>query len=255
MKVKLNLSIIYLPAFCLLSLNVCGQKLPKIQQGSVRAPNDIKIDGTATEWNDQFKAYNPATDIYYTLSNDDDMLYLAVKADRHEIADKILRGGITLTINHSVQKKDPEAVSITYPVLRDDDMSAVANMFARKSFDQGDGVVTTTKNLNQVMEAKSKVINIEGIKTITGHSISVYPPPGIPAVGLFDTQNNYTYELAIALKYLDLPDNGASAFSYHIKVNDLPEQHMNPGSRPSPPVIITQLGTTDFWGEYTLAKR
>ncbi|CAF1654675.1 unnamed protein product, partial [Didymodactylos carnosus] len=133
---------------CLSAFAASAQKLPTVQAVSLRAPASIKIDGKANEWDDKFQAYNKNIEAFYTISNDDEMLYLTVKATTHDIADKIIRGGLTLIIDHTVKKNDPEAVSITYPVLRNEDMSTVANMYARKSFDQGDGVVTSVKQMN-----------------------------------------------------------------------------------------------------------
>ena len=54
-----------------ISLVVHAQKLPNKQEISFQAPTNIKIDGKASEWNNQFLAYNNATDIYYTIANDD----------------------------------------------------------------------------------------------------------------------------------------------------------------------------------------
>ncbi|HCN82336.1 MAG TPA: hypothetical protein DIT07_01770, partial [Sphingobacteriaceae bacterium] len=64
----------------IIPVTTSAQKLPNIQEASLRAPAGIKVDGKATEWNNQFQAYNKATEIFYTISNDDDKLYLAVQA-------------------------------------------------------------------------------------------------------------------------------------------------------------------------------
>ena len=117
-----------------------------------------------------FQAHNHATEIYYTLSNDNDNIYLAVQAKYQNVIDKIIRGGITLTINHTLKKKDQKAVSVTYPVLRDADMSAVTNMLQMKNNEKRDanGAAISTVDLNKVLESKDKMINISGIATIPG---------------------------------------------------------------------------------------
>ena len=53
--------------FCNMPFIAIAQKLPKIQLIGKRAPSGIKIDGTATEWNDEFQAYNISNRIYYTI--------------------------------------------------------------------------------------------------------------------------------------------------------------------------------------------
>jgi hypothetical protein len=242
--------------FCLFCFVVKAQSLPKIQQLSLRAPANIKIDGKTTEWDNKFRAYNNATDIFYTLSNDDENLYLTVQAKYHDVVDNILRGGITLTINHSLKKKDPEHVAFTYPVLHDAEISDVANMFARKSIESREAKNTPigVDDINALLKLRSKKIGIEGVKAVPDNEISVYNQENINAASLFNADLTYTYELAIPLKYLALPDNGTSAFSYQVKVNPPPEKQSSGHSAPPPPMMMEQLSTTDFWGEYTLAK-
>jgi hypothetical protein len=255
-------TIIAFAAFTLLfAANVIAQKLPNKQEKSILAPSDIKIDGMTTEWAGKFQAHNNATDIFYTLCNDDEKLYLIIQAGYDDVIDKILRGGITLTINHTLKKKDANAVTITYPVLRDADMSAVSNRFGRKTNEKREDKTITPKvdDLNQLLEAKDKLINVSGIPAITDPSISVYNDLVLKAVSKFDSNLAYTLELAIPLKYLALPNNGADAFSYQIKVNP-PAEIRRPANiltagPPPPPILTTSFSTTDFWGEYTLAKK
>src|SRR5476651_452394 len=85
-------------------LNTTAQKLPTVQIGSLRAPANIKIDGKATEWGNQFQAYNNHVEFYYTLSNDDKNLYLTVQATEKEIVRRIMNGGISLVVNKTGKK-------------------------------------------------------------------------------------------------------------------------------------------------------
>ena len=71
---------IFLFPLLFLSIYTCAQKLPKIQDVNQRAPSNMKIDGKPAEWNDQFLAYNTNVEVFYTLSNDDKNLYLALRA-------------------------------------------------------------------------------------------------------------------------------------------------------------------------------
>jgi hypothetical protein len=240
-------------------ITASAQKLPGKQEKSVRAPGNIKVDGTASEWNNTFTAHNNATDISYTISNNDEKLYLIIQATYHDIIDKILRGGITLTLNHTLKKKDENAVTITYPVLRDADIGAVSNKLARTINEKRDSNYTKVDELNRLLETKDKLINVSGIASIPDPSISVYNDQGLKAVSKFDANLAYTCELAIPLKFLALPNNGAQAFSYQIKINPPFEGRRSSGSfatdgPPPPPILETALAATDFWAQYTLAK-
>ena len=64
----------------LIGLYANGQRLPNKQEEGFTAPQNVKIDGKATEWQNQFKAYNTATGIYYTVANDSTNLYLVIQA-------------------------------------------------------------------------------------------------------------------------------------------------------------------------------
>lgn len=250
-----------LPALALITNIVIAQKLPSFQKVSMRAPANIKTDGQTTEWNNKLQAYNSATDIAYTLANDDDKLYLTVQAKYHDVIDKIIRGGLTLTINHTVQKHDDKHISVTYPVLRDGDMSLLSNMFAKKSIEYSDAKGTAIKvdDINELLQSKDKLINVSGIETITDPLISIYNTEGIKVASKFDDNLAFTIELAIPIKYLNLPNNDMDGFSYQIKVNAPAETHISvpSGTRPppAPPIPVTATAPTDFWGEYTLAKK
>lgn len=241
----------------LFTLSAVAQKLPGKQKRNLRAPADIKIDGKATEWNNKFQAYNNATDIYYTMSNDDENLYLSMQVSYRDVIDKLLRGGITVIINSTRNKKDKKQVSVTYPVLRDADMVTVTNMYLKKAIEYKDAKESEIKveDLNQVFEAKEKMIEVSGITSIPDSSIVIYNDYGIKTTAQFDTHLNYTYEFAIPIKYLSLPNNGNEAFSYQIKFNVPPPLHLKFGDPLPTPVPISTIATTDFWGEYALDRK
>ncbi|MFD2145887.1 hypothetical protein [Mucilaginibacter antarcticus] len=257
MKSIINLIKLTLPVLVLSVHTATAQKLPNKQDVSVFAPSNIKIDGKTTEWNDTFKAYNNATDTYYTLANDDKNLYLVVRAKYRNIIDKILRGSVTLSVSPTTDKKDPKSVSVTYPVLYPE-VGVLTNAYARKHNEQEEskGAPVNTASLNELYAARQKVIIVKGIDGITDEEMPIYNTEGIKTGAFFDDKLNYTFELAIPLKHLKLPDS--SPFSYHIKVNEQPTVKRTGGGGSidvPPPMMATDMVSTDFWGEYTLAKR
>src|SRR5476651_641710 len=117
-----------------LSLSASAQK--NIQESSVRAPEGIKVDGKLTEWKDNFQATNKVTLLTYTLSNDDNNLYLAIKSTDQTNSTKITAGGISFTINTADKKKEQDAFSLVFPSISRDAMGA---MFGRGQGGQGGG--------------------------------------------------------------------------------------------------------------------
>nr|ALG05214.1 hypothetical protein [uncultured bacterium 4C6] len=251
-----------------------AQKLPNVQKASVRAPQSIKIDGKATEWQNKYQAYNNATDINYTLANDDKNLYLVIKAARSMVIQgKILSGGISFTVNHTLNKKDANAITVTYPVInhKDKDWRLVGDVFNSTAFANIEGNsnrdhTPSLTNLNTAFTKASKYIGVKGIKNVADNEIPVYNDLNIHAVATFHEPVVYVYELAIPLKLLALPAGDTKAFSYHIKLNvsksfsdqfragAVPASGGNLGLEAPPQPDPVYLSSTDFWGEYTLAK-
>ena len=111
------MSTLILLLFSTICFSAFAQKLPDVQQASLQAPPGVKIDGKLTEWGDRFEAYNKGTEIYYSIANNSENLYLTVRATDAEIIDKILASGLTFTVNTDANRKDRTGVIITYPAF------------------------------------------------------------------------------------------------------------------------------------------
>ncbi|MES2269144.1 MAG: hypothetical protein V4520_20435 [Bacteroidota bacterium] len=94
-----------------------AQKLPGVQKASVFATEKVNIDGRVTEWGEQLQAHNNATNISYTISNDNNNLYLLTQVTDQDAINKILRVGLTFEIRKNDKKNNNGAVSVTYPVV------------------------------------------------------------------------------------------------------------------------------------------
>jgi len=247
-----------------------GQKLPRIQQTGKRAPVDIKIDGKATEWNDEFQAYNSSCRIYYTMSNDDENLYLTVGTSDGYSNEKAIFG-ITLRIKLLAEKgnRSKEYIAVAFPPLSENrKVEPIRLILHSISLLRVDSTNLAKKKIdslrllaNKRMHDTFKEINITGIKEIQEPSISIYNTEGIKVAAQFNDHMQYTYELAIPLKYLGPAINKGQKFNYNIKMNGLPEK--TPDSPYPPPTLsIEALGqdnayvgySTDFSGVYTLVR-
>lgn len=245
----------------------------------MRAPANIKIDGKPIEWG-QYQAYNRATNVFYSIANNDANLYLVVCATEPVIIEKMVVGGVTLTVNISGKKSDKGAASITFPVFDKNNPHFYLN------FNRNELLKDTVKNRNKIDSLSKlynkKIINslvkigVEGIKPITDSIISIYNEEGIVAASHFDSKANYTYELAVPLKYFGLTTANLAKFSYNVKLNGSTAGGSNVQiikTRAGERIIYTAGDGTnwmvgmatpsnmilaypnDFWGEYTLAKK
>jgi len=198
-----------------------AQKVNNVQQGSITAPAGLKIDGKLTEWAPALQAYNKSTKLWYTLANDDKNLYLAIKSTDAGNINKILAGGISLTINTAGKKKDKDAFVVTYPIAPKGGGRGMGRG-GRKGFGQQDAP-DSAQILAQHKQALAacKEISAIGFKDITDTLISIYNEYSIKAVANFDDKGNFVYELAIPLNMLQLSAGSATEIAYQIKLNGL----------------------------------
>jgi len=257
-------------------INVNAQKLPAKQAGSLRSPPNIKIDGKATEWNNKFQAYDHATNVFYTLSNDDDNLYLTIQSTDRLISKKIIAGGVKFTLNTSGKKNGSDPVAITFPVNEASTYSKISSILNGISLKEQNPLVRDSlqSKINTELENSEKEIKITGIRAITDTLISVYNMQGIKACIQFDGKGALTYELAIPIKLsgitydtkfmynILLTGLSFSGNSHNVTLSDgsmMTVIRKDRSSAESAAQIAEEYDTlhnsTDLWGDYTLAKK
>ncbi|RZA02058.1 MAG: hypothetical protein EOP47_08410 [Sphingobacteriaceae bacterium] len=257
-----------------------AQKLPNIQVASLRAPANIKIDGKATEWNNQFQAYNKNTEVFYTVSNDDNNIYFTIQVTQARVIEKIMNAGVSIIVNSVGEKTDKSLgnVSFTFPLMDYQNVPRIVTDAGAKTKDiiysTGPGSRDIyksefeTKSSDSLKAAATKLLNlsaktiqVKGIKEIPDGDISVYNEERIKVGAAFDNTGAYTYELAVPLKYTGLSVKDIRKFSYSITLQSR-QNVLRRGMVTRYSYINGQRinmdqdldSTTDLWGEYTLAK-
>ena len=268
-------------SFLVIYTSTTAQTLPLKQEISLRAPSNIKLDGKSTEWGDKFQAFDKATEVFYTISNNDENLYFTIKVKQPRVIEKIMNAGITITVNNT-GKKDDEAtdnVSLTFPLMDYSNVPRIVTASGAKTkrimVSAGRGTrptdyepefnSTPSDSLKDVatklLKANAKTIKIKGIKEIPDGDLSVYNQENIIVGAAFDHTGAYIYELAIPLKYLRGIVN-QTRFTYNIKLQSrlnvlrpgmVTSYNYVGGERVSADLDLDS--TTDFWGEYTLASK
>ena len=215
-----------------LATSAHSQKLNTVQQGSVWAPANIKIDAKLKEWDDTFQAYNKVTEIFYTVANDDKNLYLVLKSTDQINNNKIIAGGINFTINTTNTKKEKDAYVVIFPLV---DMAAMRNqiMTMRSSGgNNGEPDSAAVANMRRQALKNVKEIKLKGFDTkdVPDTVISIYNELGIKGAMDYDAKGNLTCEMAIPLKYLHLSLTDGKEFAYNIKLNGLDINAIFPGA-------------------------
>lgn len=245
---------------------VYGQKLPAIQQADLRAPVNIKIDGKATEWGTPFQAYNPACRMFYTLSNDKDNLYLVARMEDIYGSDKVIKTGITFTVNDKGAKSKVKNITVTYPTLKGSpEKMKLEDMAYYAGTTKNDNRKRDSLRLivNKMIGGLFKQIQVSGIKEVNDTSIPIYNSQNIQTAMRFDEDMKCVYELAIPLKYLGDAVDATGKIKYSIKITGTAEGKgvlINVAKLsellPSKTMNDSLYGaySTDFSGEYTFAK-
>lgn len=185
-----------------------AQKLPQTQTTGIWAPANIMIDGLADEWK-SFQAYNKATNIWYTLANDNNNLYLAVHATDPVIIDKMISASVTLTVGSSGNE-----TSVTFPAY-DQEHKIVYTVMFNAPDAKSASIDTFIRSKNALMSSRQKIIRIERNQQV--EDISIYNESGVKVAGQIDNHLSYTLELSVPIKYLNMANN--ITFPYQITIN------------------------------------
>jgi len=244
--------------FCLIATTLTvakAQKLNDIQEGSVWA-SAIKVDGKLNEWENNFKANNKSTNLTYTLANDAKNLYLAIQSKNVTNNNKIMLGGITLTVNPAGKKSDKDGFKVIYPVINRQrrpggggGAGGGATAGARTQGGPGGGFgrfqdMTPTQRdslqraIARTQLASAKEIKVFGFKDIPDSLISIYNEYSIKTIASISDAGVFMYEVSIPLELLEMSADKPKEFSYNIKINGLQINFANfaGGARPGGPV-------------------
>ena len=232
-----------------------AQELPNVQNVSVRIPATSKIDGKANEWNNKYQSYNSVDRLFYTMANNDTALYIIIQVPGARTLQKIVDGGVKLTIPHS-SKSVEKSSSVIFPIINSKrwlltvDAMVHYFLYAEQKKDttlfnkrKVDSMMTI---VNQLLVSTFKEIQVSGIDKINEPAISLNNKYHIFAMAQFNDQMALVYELSIPLKYLGLDIIHPQKFRYNVKLTGPPLGSVS--------VNDIDDGPKDFWGEYTLIK-
>src|SRR6187402_767905 len=167
--------------FTAAATNLQAQKINNIQEGSVWAPANAKMDARLNEWGN-LQAFNKTIGLNYTIANDDKNLYLVIKATDPAITSKITAGGINLTINTEGKKSEKEAYIISFPLVDANSLRSQMSQFRPKPGAAPMEMDSTTlANMRKQAVKTFKEIKLIGFKDIADSVVSIYNEYGIKA--------------------------------------------------------------------------
>ncbi|RZA02061.1 MAG: hypothetical protein EOP47_08425 [Sphingobacteriaceae bacterium] len=268
---KLQTKLAFIIAALSIAFNATAQKLPNLQTAGLRIPANIKMDGKTAEWNNQFQAYNAATNLYYTIANNAEFVYFTAHIKDPAVIERMTYNGFTFEVYKNDNQQIKDLVSITFPNSRNKYFSL---NFSKPTGDDTPLEKNILKSNNELLQKFHKLMIVKGIKGLD--TVAVYNDAGIAFAEAFDSNEDYTMELQLPIKFLP-GDN--SKFSYRLVINGMPPsgpfrglmtfsangsttftapEHITPEQQAGIDELNARLAKknapTDFRAEYTLVK-
>jgi len=233
----------------LLNMNASAQDEP-----NKWAPASIKIDGQPTEWPKPLQFYNNVTKLFYTIANDKENIYVVVSVPDPQSQMKIMRSGLTVSLNASGKKKG--GASVTFPLTANVSAGAPDVPEASRALIAGE--------LKKQILANLKEIKVDGFDSIPNGNIPVQNTFGILSAAGYEASGNLVCELAVPLKMLGIPAGSQQPIAYHFKVNamkkedkkELEAKREKGQPAPMPGEYADHFAlyySADFWTRQTLA--
>src|SRR3569623_386700 len=215
----MNRSFVRLIALCALQfafLNFCPAQNKPVQNILLLPPANITIDGDLGDWGDSLRNYNEDKKLYYTLANDKDNLYMAIRINDRSEQMSVLAAGLTLSIDTRGKKKD--TFSITFPIGGDPHMIADQENQPLSSSDQDQGVHDDKMKAHLT---KLRQIKVTGFKDVESDLITTSNTYGFRTAIDFDKDGNLVYEAAIPLKLFHDDEQAKNEWAFNFKINGI----------------------------------
>ncbi|MDB5287320.1 MAG: hypothetical protein JWR05_2269 [Mucilaginibacter sp.] len=178
-------------------------------------PANVVIDGNLSEWGDSLRYLNEEKKIPYTLANDQENLYVAIRInDRLEQA-RIINAGITLSIDPKGKKK--ETFTMTFPLSG----PGSKPQFGFHKDDNGELTQQDRDELTRERLTTLRNIKVTGFKDIEYDMITTSNTYGIKAAINYDADGNLVYEAAIPLKFFHVDSPSKSEWAFNFKINGM----------------------------------
>ncbi|MGZ3812881.1 MAG: hypothetical protein ACXVJN_14125 [Mucilaginibacter sp.] len=178
-------------------------------------PSNVVIDGDLKEWGDSLRYYNQDNKINYSLANDKENLYMAIRINDYTEQVRILNAGLTLGIDTRGKKK--ESFSLTFPVGEQGGLT----QYGIPKHDNADQTQEDRDELIQARLTKLRGIKVVGFSDIEGNMITTSNTYGIKTAINYDKDGYLVIEAAIPLKFFHVDDVTKNEWAFNFKINGI----------------------------------
>lgn len=210
----------------LLGFTACS---PKVYQSLDWQSKVVVADGKIDEWPNPLRFYDDKSKVNYTITNDNNNLYICMKVVSPETQIKIVRGGVELKIDTLGNTKYP--ISFNYPIAG---QPATFEMDKRDGEEQGAARPKREELKNRMVE-QAQEAELVGFKNHLNGIINLHKNQyGIAACIEFDKSGVLFYEAIIPFKtfYKDALSKSDinKVYAFQIKLNAINSTSKHGGS-------------------------
>jgi hypothetical protein len=191
----------------------------------------IVVDGKLNDWGDSLRYISEEKKIPYTIANDKDNIYVAVRISDRSEQRRVLMAGITFSIDPKGKKK--ESFCVTFPYTDPEAMPA-ERMQQPPAADGQQPQPGNDDDRQERMEAgltRLKQIKATGFADVLNEVMTTANLYGIKTALGFDSDGYLVYEAAVPISMLHAGNSGKNEWAFNIKINGItrPKQ----GDKPS----------------------
>jgi hypothetical protein len=183
-------------------------------------PANVVIDGNLNEWGDSLRYLNDEKKIPFTLANDQENLYIAIRINDRLDQARIINAGVTLSMDPKGKKK--ETFTMTFP-LSDPGSKP---QFGFHKDDNGELTQQDRDELARERLTTLRNIKVTGFKDIEYDMITTSNTYGIKAAIDYDADGNLVYEAAIPLKFFHVDNPSKNEWAFNFKINGMQKPAM-----------------------------
>jgi hypothetical protein len=176
-------------------------------------PINIAVDGNIKEWGDSLRYYNQEKKINFAIANTKDTLYMAIRVNDRSEQTRILKAGLTFSIDPKGKKK--ETYSLTFPLN-------VGGTAPKTDFANiGDVSPQERAELQKERLTTLRGIRCVGFKDIEDEMITTSNTYGIKAAVNYDDNDYLVCEAAIPLSFFHIDDINKNEWAFNFKINGI----------------------------------
>jgi YD repeat-containing protein len=189
-------------------------------------PKNIAIDGDTREWGDSLHYYNTEKHINYDIANTKDTLYIAIRVNDRLSQMRILRAGLTFSIDTKGKKK--ETFSITFPL----NVGGGKTPMDKLHTDDAPTDITKQDRDELMRERLTSLrgIKVTGFKDVEDEMITTSNTYGFQTAVNYDQNGYLVCEAAIPLSFFHADNLTANEWAFNFKINGVERQLKAEGS-------------------------